>query len=299
MEDQTRTFHVPVLLNEVLAGFNVQKNAWYVDGTAGGGGHIQAITHAGGRVVAIDQDSAAIAELIEKFKTEIVSKRVVVREGNFRDLKLLVKDAGVDTIRGILLDLGLSTYQIKDSGRGFSFMRDEGLDMRMSSKTLLSAKEIIHRYSESALTEIFVKFGEEILAVPIARAIIEARRRKPITTSRELADIVKTATKGKYFNPKIHAATKVFQALRIAVNNELESLSLVMPDAWELLESGGRFAVINFHSLEDRIVKTFFRQMEKQNRAIIISKKPIRASEEEIYSNRLSHSAKLRIAEKI
>lgn len=293
-------FHVPVLLNEVVAALNIQKNAWYVDGTAGGGGHSMEILRAGSKVLMIDQDQEAIDRLNEKFAHEAKIGTVILRQGNFKDLKTLVKETHIENIKGVLLDLGLSTDQLVNSGRGFSFMRDENLDMRMSLGTDVSASDIVNTYSEEELYELFITYGEEIMAGPIARTIVSTRSVKPITKSAELAEIIKGVGQSVGFRQtRTHPATRVFQALRIAVNNELKSLQAALPQALELLTSQGRLVVISFHSLEDRIVKSFFVQKKQEGLIEIVTKKPIIAGSNERRQNASARSAKMRVVEKI
>jgi len=217
---------------------------------------------------------------------------------NFSNLKEIVRENSFGPISGILLDLGMSSWHLEESGKGFSFLKDEPLDMRYSMDNALTAEEIINKWTFPELQEILKKYGEEKFSQRIAKEIKEARQRKKIETTFQLAEIIKRAIPLKN-KLGINPATKTFQALRIAVNKELEALEMVLPQAMEVLEVGGRMAIISFHSLEDRIVKNFFREEQKKQHLEILTKKPIIASPEEILNNLRSRSAKLRLAKKI
>lgn len=294
----TEEFHTPVLLNEAIDNLKIQNNCWYIDATAGGGGHLQRIMEEGGLVLAIDQDTDAIKYLENKYTKAIKSKKLIVTEGNFADLKSIIKGYGITGVMGVLFDLGMSTYQIKYSGKGFSFKRNEALDMRMSGKTKISARDIINNSSESELYDIFRFFGEENLAGKLAQIILFARSLKPISTTFELADIVEKVYREEHVRSKINPGTKIFQALRIAVNRELINLKKGLEDAVCVLNNQGRCAVICFHSLEDRIVKQFFNKQAEEKKGICINRKPITANEREITINPAARSAKMRVFEK-
>lgn len=303
-------FHTPVLLQETLEGLRVKKNGWYIDGTIGGGGHTEEILRMGAKVIGIDQDWNSILHIKKKFESEIRSKRLILVHGNFADIKEIVNTYGIEKVDGILLDLGLSSFQIATSGRGFTFQKDEPLDMRMDAtvESKITAYDIVNKASEDELYEIFAKFGEEPKSKEIAARIVLGRQKNPIETTGELVNLILGTRrvdsripvripKGGHVQGR-HPATRVFQALRIAVNLEIENLRKCLTDGFELLNEEARFAIISFHSLEDRTVKLFF--LKKQNEGVgkIINKKPIIAGSYEIESNRGARSAKLRIIKK-
>jgi 16S rRNA (cytosine1402-N4)-methyltransferase len=296
--------HVPVLLAEVIAGLAPRPGGRYIDGTLGGGGHAAAILEASapdGRLLGIDADPAALAAAGARLAP--FGARATLVHGNFRDLVGLAQVAETVPVDGILLDLGISSYQLDTPERGFSFQADAPLDMRMDPTADETAADLVNTVPEGALADLIYRYGEERGSRRIARLIAEARRKRPITTTGQLAAIVERALGGR--RGKVHPATRTFQGLRIAVNRELESLEAVLPQAVELLRPGGRLAVIAFHSLEDRIVKQFFRResgyggAEVSARLRIVTKKPIEAGEEEARANPRARSAKLRIAERI
>lgn len=286
--------HISVLLQEAIDALSVKPGGLYIDATAGGGGHTQEIVKRGGKVLALDQDPDAVKVLQEKFGQE---KNVTVATGNFGNLSEIAKTNGFEKVDGILFDLGLSSYQIDSSGRGFSFRKDETLDMRMNKSGNLTAKEIVNTWSDSALYDLFSKIGEEHFAQKIADKILEARAEKEIETGLELSKIVEKAVPVR--GGPIHPATRIFQALRIAVNDELGNLKKGIDQAFDLLNVNGRMSVISFHSLEDRIVKLAFVGFERKHAVLILTKKPITPGILEVENNRRSRSAKLRIIEKI
>lgn len=292
-------WHVPVLLSEVIAYLRVEENSWYIDATAGFGGHTEKILAGKGKVLAIDQDHEAVTHLKQRFSDEINESSFKIREGAFSQIDKYTVEAGIDHVRGIIFDLGMSTYQIKQSGRGFSFGKDELLDMRMSQSEVMTAAEIINHYSEIELYEIFRKLGEEIMALGIARAICRTRAIKKIQTTGQLAKLIGEVYKKGGRRERIHPATRVFQALRIAVNDELRELKEGLPKAVGVLERSGRCLVISYHSLEDRIVKQMFEQFVRQDQGHLVVKKPITATYFEIKANPAARSAKLRIFEKL
>lgn len=295
--------HTPVLLAEVLAGLRPQSGGRYVDGTLGGGGHAAAILEASapaGLLLGIDADPAALAAAGARLAP--FGARATLLHGNARELTQLAEQAGFTTITGLLLDLGVSSHQLDTPERGFSFMVDAPLDMRLDPTSGETAAELVNQTPEAELADLIYRYGEERGSRKIARLIVEARRRQPISTTEQLAAIITRALGGR--RGKIHPATRTFQALRIAVNRELESLEMALAQAVELLAPGGRLAVIAFHSLEDRIVKQFFRAesgyggADGPTRLRIITKKPIIAEAQELRDNPRARSAKLRIAEK-
>ncbi len=292
-------FHKPVLLKETLAFLSVQPGGRYLDATLGDAGHTLAILAEGGQVLGLDQDPAAVAfsrkRLVFACPPSAFSWKLV--QGNFAHLKRIVKENGFSPLSGILFDLGVSTRQIKESGKGLSFAQDEPLDMRLSPELAITAAELINRLGQKQLMALFADFGEEPQAAKIARELVAARQRKPFTTSLELAKFI-FKIKGRSRSAKIHPATQVFQALRIAVNGELANLELALPQALDCLAPGGRLAVISFHSLEDGLVKRFFQAESQANRLKELTVKPVSPGPEEIKNNPSSRSARLRACEK-
>ncbi|MDO8524611.1 MAG: 16S rRNA (cytosine(1402)-N(4))-methyltransferase RsmH [bacterium] len=294
--------HIPVLLKEVLEFLNPKPNENFVDCTFGFGGHSEAILEKikpHGKVLGIEWDNEKLKIKNEKLKIE---QGLILVNDSYANLKDIIKREKLGPINGILLDLGLSSWEIENSGKGFSFQKDEPLDMRyavQSSKCKvksLTAREIINEWGEEDLARIFQEYGQERFAKNIARNIVEVRLQQPIETTFQLVDIIRKSFPRSYKFGKAHFATRVFQALRIAVNSELDNLKAVLPQALEVLEKNGRIAVIAFHSLEDAIVKKFFKEQAKSNTLQILTKKPIMASREEIKQNPKSRSAKLRVA---
>lgn len=283
--------HIPVLLDEVLHNLVDSGDELFVDATIGGGGHGYHLleTYRGLRLVGIDADAAALA--LAKVRLSPYEDRVLLRKGNFRDLKAILREESIGEVDAVLFDLGISLYQMSGM-RGFSFNDEAALDMRIDLEEPLTAREVVNRYGYTALVRIIREYGEEGDAARIAHAIVEARKNGPITNAKDLADIITNAKKGR---GKIHPATKTFQALRIEVNRELENLADGLREAVDVVRSSGKIGVITFHSLEDRMVKTFFRDDPLLTR---VTKKPIKPGREEIRMNRRARSAKLRIAEK-
>lgn len=298
--------HVPVLLKEVLEGLNLNSTSKVIDCTLGDAGHSEAILEkigSKGKLLGIDADPESL--LRAKNNLYRYGKQVIFVRDNFTNLKNIVEENKYNDATAILMDLGWSTPQFKERGRGFSFEGDEPLDMRYNGATGETAADILNDYTTADLIQIFKYFGEENLSVEIAKSIVSTRKEKPFLTSGQLVETVLQVYRTKLKTDKqipwvggTHPATKVFQALRIAVNKELEVVRQSLPQAIEALAAGGRLAVITFHSLEDRIVKQYF--VKNNNRILrIINKKPIIASEEETKINPSSRSAKLRIIEKI
>ena len=303
--------HIPVLLNETIEGLAVRENGIYVDGTAGGGGHSAEILRRlkSGRLISIDQDPDAIQTLTERFKK---NENSIIIKGNFADMKELLAQRGLYRVDGVLLDIGVSSHQLDTPERGFSFHEDAPLDMRMSQKGATAA-ELVNTLPFEELRRILFEYGEEKYAGSIAKGILAAREQKPIETTLQLAEIVK-ANVPQRVRRDGHPARKTFQAIRIAVNDELGVLRRGLEGAFELLGSGGRLAVITFHSLEDRLVK---QQMAawcqgctcpkdfpvcvcgNKPKAKLVHKKPVCANETELTINPRARSAKLRICEKI
>jgi len=301
--------HSPVLLDEVLKGLNPQPGQRLIDGTIGAGGHAQAILKAtapNGQVLGLDADPSALD--IARQRLAPYGDRISLVNANFVQLAAVARDYDFLPVQGILLDLGLSSMQLNAVERGFSFQSEGPLDMRYDPSGTSTAADLVNNLSQSDLADLLYQFGEERRSRAIARAIVAAR---PLHSTRELANLVSRAV-GSRQKAKIHPATRTFQALRIAVNDELERLSKVLPKAVTLLSPGGRLAVISFHSLEDRTVKDFFKRESKDcicppeqpictcdHRATlhIITQKPVTASEQEISLNPRARSAKLRVAE--
>ncbi len=291
--------HIPVLLNEVMQYLNPQPNQNFVDCTFGFGGHSKAILEKikpNGRVLGIEWDGEKLKAKNEKIKIE---QRLLVVNNSYTNLKNIIDRESFRPVNGILLDLGISSWEIDGSGKGFSFQKNEPLDMRFSKNQDLTAKEIVNNYTEQELGKIFQEYGQERFAKNIASNIVQVRKDHFIETTDQLVEIIRKSFPKSYKFGKAHFATRTFQALRIAVNTELDNLKNVLPQAIDVLEKNGRVAVISFHSLEDAIVKKFFKEQAKNNKLQIITKKPITASLEEIKINPKARSAKLRVAIKL
>ena len=288
------------MADEAIEFLRPQKGNIILDATVGCAGHAEKILEKispGGFLIGIDadQESLAIAgERLKRFKRESYS----LSHGNFRDTEKIFKKLDIKKIDGALFDLGISSFQLEKPDRGFSFGRDGSLDMRMDSSNPVRAYDLVNRCKREDLEEIIKTFGEERFSRRIAGAILEERKTRPIKTTRELADLITRSVGGRYRMQKIHPATRTFQALRIAVNDELKSLEEVITKIWDFLNPGARACFISFHSLEDRIVKRGFKELAKLERALILTKKPITPSEEEKAKNARARSAKMRVAEK-
>lgn len=284
--------HISVLVEEIVANLVVAENSLIVDATLGGGGHAFAILNRfeGISLIGMDADEEAL-ERAEK-RLHMFGDRVSLMKGNFGNLKNNLSALGFTAVDGIIFDLGFSTYQMMGN-RGFSFSDDGALDMRMDRSQSLTAYDVVNAYGFEDLKRVIGDFGEESRATQIARAILEARKKRPVDSGRELAGVVETV---KRRTGKIHPATKVFQALRMEVNDELGNLQRGLSEAIEILRPSGRALVISFHSLEDRVVKTMFRQSPD---VTVVHKKAIRPSRDEVRRNPRARSAKLRVAEKI
>ncbi len=288
-------YHISVLLQEAVDALGVQVGKNYIDGTLGGGGHTGEILRRGGRVLGVDFDEDAL-EYVRKQLT-INNSQLTLARGNFKDIDALAKENGFENVVGILLDIGVSSHHFDTAERGFSFQKEGPLDMRMDQTLNVKAADLINILTKGEMYELFTKLGEEWGSRPIIESIISARQIKPIETTGELAQIIsKVAPRSK---SESNPATRIFQALRIAVNDELNSLREVLPKAVALLAPGGRLAVISFHSLEDRIVKHAFKDFESEGLGKIITKKPIIPTEQEVVHNKRARSAKLRIFEKL
>lgn len=305
--------HYSVMLSESIKGLNIKEDGIYVDATLGYAGHSSEILKrlTTGHLYSFEQDEEAIKHSKEKLKK--ISNNFTIIYSNFVNMKEKLKEQGITKVDGILFDLGLSSPQIDNKDRGFTFMTDAPLDMRMDTSKDIDAKYIVNNYSIEKLSNIFFLYGEEKMSKIIAKKIVNERLKKEIKTTKELVKIIESAVGAKYFN-KNHPERQIFQAIRIEVNGELDVLKDVLPDAINLLNKGGRISVITFHSLEDRIVKQIFKKdsdiddlvkglpvipKEFQPKLKLINKKPILPSEEELNENSRSRSAKLRIVERI
>jgi 16S rRNA (cytosine1402-N4)-methyltransferase len=288
--------HRSVLLDECMRFLNPQPGRIYVDGTLGLGGHSKEIlsrSEPDSRVIAFEWDETALSRSTERLRAYADRLQLVRR--NFAELAIGLDELGVREIDGLLIDIGLSSLQLDMGERGFSFQRDEILDMRMDNRSTTTARDILAKCSEQELADIFYYYGEERQARPIAAAICESRVQKKIETTKQLVSIVAHAVPKRFHPEKIHVATKVFQALRIAVNTELENLAKILDDGVRFLKPGARFCVISFHSLEDRIVKRKFRNNQELE---VLTTKPVVPSAKEIAENPRSRSARLRVAQK-
>lgn len=293
------SLHKSVLVKEVLQYLDVKENKNIIDGTFGQGGHSKLILQNNkpqGKVLAIDADQESYQ--LGKALSEKYNNRLLMFNGNFCQVDKFIQETEIKKWDGVLLDLGWSMDQIKKSGRGFSFNKEEELDMRYSVEQNLSAKEVVNTYSEKELADIFYYYGEERQARRIARFIVEAREKEEITTTEQLAEIVKKSIPKRFWSKRLHPATLVFQALRIEVNKELHVLEEFLEKILEFINEQGRVVIISFHSLEDRIVKHTFKKWQRAGQGEILTKKPIQASREEAKENPASRSAKLRCFQK-
>lgn len=304
--------HTPVMLDECITGLNIKPNGIYVDGTLGGAGHSSEIVKklTSGKLIAIDKDNDALAFSKERLKD---FKNVVFVKSDFKNYKNIISNLGISNVDGILLDLGVSSYQIDTPNRGFSYRFDGKLDMRMDLSQSLTAEYVVNNYSESDLARIIYTYGEESFSRLIAKEIVKVRAITPITTTMQLKELIERVIPKK-FQLGGSVCKKTFQALRIEVNGELNNLDVVLKDMAESLNKGGRLCVITFHSLEDRIVKNVFKELSTDcicDKSVpicicnhkasvkLVNKKPIEASKLELSNNKRSGSAKLRIIEKI
>lgn len=307
--------HKPVLFKESIQGLSIKDNGIYIDGTLGGAGHsleIAKLLKEKGIIIGIDRDVEAIT--VSRERLSGVSPKVILVNDNNKNIKNIIANLGIAKVDGIILDLGVSSYQLDNPGRGFSYRYNSPLDMRMDTNDKVTAKDVVNKCTKDELTKVFRDYGEEKWASRIADFIVKERRDKLIETTFELVDVIKAAIPSGAREEGGHPAKRVFQAIRIYVNKELEDLENTVKDSIDLLNIGGRLCIITFHSLEDRIVKKIFNEENKNcicpptfpkcvcnkvKNVNIITKKPILPSEEELKENLRSHSAKLRIAEKI
>ena len=315
MSETVAVYHVPILVEPVLSLLAPERGGVFVDGTLGGGGHAEAVLcklPAMGKLYGIDRDNDALQEATKRLAP--YGERFTPIKGNFFEMKSLLYSRGVTKVDGILLDLGVSSHQLDEASRGFSYKQEAPLDMRMDQTAPLSARDVVNSWSRERLTDIFYKYGEERFSARIAERIVTQREKQPIETTTELAAIVKDAIPAKFRNEPQHPARRVFQAIRIAVNGELDGLEDAVRSAHDLLNPGGRLAILTFHSLEDRIVKNVFRSFEnpctcpisapvcicgKKPTARILTRHPITADEREQAENSRSTPAKLRAIERI
>ena len=294
--------HIPVLLQKTIDALDIRSGDVFLDGTLGGGGHSELVCKLFGNrvtVIGIDRDASAVERSRNRLKNS--GCQTVLKVSNFRNLDLILDELKISKVNKILFDLGLSSNQFEESGRGFSFQKNEPLLMTMassSSENEMTAADIVNTWEGENIATILKAYGEESFAERIAQGIVDARFHKPIKTTFDLVEIIKRATPRFYHFKKIHPATKTFQALRITVNDEMGALQEGLSKGFERLSSNGRMAVISFHSIEDRIVKNFFKEKAKIGMASLITKKPVVPSREETQANPRSRSAKLRILQK-
>ena len=306
--------HKSVLLNETIEGLNIKTDGIYVDGTLGGGGHAYEVCRRlgeKGSIIGIDQDEAAIEAASVRLKD--FGEKVTIIRSNYCDMKSKLHELGIDKVDGIVLDLGVSSYQLDTAERGFSYREDAPLDMRMDRRQKMTARDIVNDYSEMDLYRVIRDYGEDKFAKNIAKHIVAARGISPIETTGQLTEIIRASIPMKYQKKSGHPAKRTFQAIRIELNRELDVLKNSLDDMIEILNPGGRLCIITFHSLEDRIVKSAFKKNEnpctcppdfpvcvcgKVSKGCVVTRKPILPSEEELEYNSRSKSAKLRIFER-
>lgn len=293
-------YHTSVLLEETIEFLDVKPGAKYIDATLGGGGHTNKILDLGGRVLGIDVDIEALNFVEQNIKNKTskirIGKDIILAKGNFRDIDEIAKNYGFENAAGIIFDLGVSSHQINDSSRGFSFSKEGALDMRMDKNLSVTAKDLVNGLHRNELMEIFSKFGEERFAHGIASEIVKVRKEGSIETTKQLTEIIEKVMPAKL--NRTAASARIFQSLRIIVNDELHAIEDALPLALNLLQSKGRLVVISFHSLEDRIVKHLFANYQKNKAGRVLTLQPIMAGDKETAENVRSRSAKLRVFEK-
>ena len=291
--------HQSVLLNEVLEWLRPERAELIVDGTLGAGGHAEALLEkmpTDGKLLGLDRDAEAL--VIAERRLEKFGKRVMLLNENYRNLVEIITEKSKRQANAVLLDLGVSSMQLDNADRGFSFQKNAPLDMRMDRASAISAKTLLNQASEKELLDILWTYGEERFARRIVSRIMDRRSRKKIETTADLADIISSSVPASYRHGRIHPATRTFQALRIAVNEEMGSLKDFLKSMMDALVPGGRVAIISFHSLEDRLVKNAFRELGSEEKATVLTKKPLTAAEDEIVANPRARSAKMRVLEK-
>ena len=307
--------HKSVLLNETIDGLNIKPDGIYVDGTLGGGGHAYEVCRRlgeKGSIVGIDQDAAAIEAASARLKD--FGEKVTIVRSNYCDMKSKLHELGIDKVDGIVLDLGVSSYQLDTAERGFSYREDAPLDMRMDTRQKMTARDIVNDYTEADLYRVIRDYGEDKFAKNIAKHIVQARAVKPVETTAELSEIIRASIPMKFQKKSGHPAKRTFQAIRIELNRELDVLRDSLDDMIDLLDDKGRISIITFHSLEDRIVKTSFKTNQdpcicpsnfpvcvcnRKSKGKVITRKPVLPSEKEIEENPRAKSAKLRVFERI
>jgi len=301
MDINQEKYHTSVLLNESIELLRVKKGGKYIDSTLGGGGHAFEILKNGGQVLGLDMDQDALEYVGESIKFQNISRAIsdddlILVKSNFKDIKKIANNKGFKKVDGIIFDLGVSSHQLESAWKGFSFSRDGPLDMRMDRNLEVQAKDLINILTKGELYELFTNLGEERFARSIADSIVRARRIKPIYSTKELSGIINKSL--PYEKTKSDVNARIFQSLRIAINDELNNLKYALPRAYDLLSENGRLVVISFHSLEDRIVKRKFLDWKKEGKGEILTKKPVIPGLAEVKKNKRSRSAKLRAFQK-
>jgi 16S rRNA (cytosine1402-N4)-methyltransferase len=294
--------HIPVLIDEAVQGLAIRENGVYVDATVGFGGYTELIASqlGSGKVIGIDADKQALNLVEKRLSAQIEEGKIILKHNNFRFIEQVLAELRINSVDGIVADLGLSSMELDDISRGFSFRDEAPLDMRFDiNSDGMTAEDIVNTYSQDDLTYIFKSLGDEPFSGRIARVIVENRKKKAIKTTTDLVNIIMSIVPAKFAKKSIHPATRVFQALRMEVNDEIGALNSLLASALNLLNSSGRLAIVSFHSGEDRIVKNVFRDWKMEGFVNVLTKKPIIPSELELNENPRSRSAKLRIIEKI
>lgn len=299
LNERISSLHSPVLLTEIIDYLDLEPGDIIFDATLGGGGHSKEILKRilpKGKLIAVDRDPEAVSRnhvVFEEFKDSII-----LRNDNFSNINRIVEEEKIGNLDGVVFDLGFSSFQIDDASRGFSFMENGPLDMRYDKQNGPSAEDVVNGFGKEEIENILRDYGEERHAKLVARAVVASRKKKRIKTTGELVDIVKTAIGRKYYGQKLHPACRTFQALRIFVNGEIEALEQGVNEVFSCMNTGGRICVISFHSLEDRIVKNIFRNRARSGEALLLTKKPVQPTRDEIRINPRARSAKLRVAER-
>lgn len=294
--------HIPVLRDEAIQGLSIRDNGVYVDATVGFGGYTDMISDqiVSGKIIGIDADKQALALVEKRFYSQVSEGKIILKHSNFRFIEQVLAELRINSVDGIVADLGLSSMELEDISRGFSFKTEAPLDMRFDiSSDGMTATDVVNSYSQEDLANLFRDLGDEPFSGRIARVIVEARKKQTISTTTELVGLILSIVPSKFVKKSIHPATRVFQALRMEVNDEIGALNSLLAAALNVLNASGRLVIVSFHSGEDRIVKNTFREWKAQGFVNILTKKPITPSEIELSTNPRSSSAKLRIIEKI